>query len=59
MEKKMSASEIRVCIPTLLRTVRSLPLPHLHCLHLDSLKLKMATWSAVRSHIEPSEPANM
>lgn len=27
------------------------------CLHLDSLKLKMATWSAVRSHKEPLEPA--
>lgn len=27
MEKKMSASESRACIPTLLRTVRSLPPP--------------------------------
>lgn len=55
----MSASEIRVCIPTLLRTVRSPPHPHPHCLHLDPLKPKMATWSAVRRHMEPSEPAIM
>lgn len=48
----MSASESRACIPTLLRTVRSLPLPQPHCLHLDSLKLKMATWSAVRRYTE-------
>lgn len=54
-KNKMSASESRACIPTLLRTVRSRPLPHTHCLHLDPLKLKMATWSAVRSHTEPSE----
>lgn len=51
-EKNMSASESRVCIPTLLRTVRSLPLPQPHCLHLDSLKLKMATWSAVRRYTQ-------
>lgn len=32
------------------------PLPQPHCLHLDSLKLKMATWSAVRRHTESLEP---
>lgn len=36
-------------IPNLLRTVRSLLFPPA-CLQLDPLKLKMATWSAVRRH---------
>lgn len=56
-QNKMSTSENRACIPTLLRTVRSLPLPHPHRLHLDSLKLKMATWPAVWSHTELLQPA--
>lgn len=42
-KKKMSASEVRACIPTLLRRMRSLPFPHPLLLHLDSMKPKMAT----------------
>lgn len=54
--EKMSATESGACIPTLVRAVHRLPLPHPLCLHLDPLKLKMATWSAVCSHTEPPEP---
>lgn len=47
----MWASESRGCIPTLLRTVRRVfpsPLQRRHRarLHLDPLRLKMATWPA-------------
>lgn len=55
--ENQSAIEGRRCIPTTLRRVRAPPSPHTDCLNLDSLRLKMATWSAVLSNTELLQPA--